>query len=87
MQAYQEFSIKHNYIKKINETLDKLRSKKVQDINEIKDICSFLKIDFANVNTLVSMNFSYNQAISMIWYFYDGKTNNDYKIIRCVLVC
>lgn len=81
VQAYQEFSIKHNYTKKINETFDKLRSKKVQDINEIKDICNFLKIDFANVNTLVSMNFSYNQAISMIWYFYDGKTNNDYKII------
>ena len=68
-------------IDKINEVFDKLRNSKKSDINEIKEICDFLKIDFENVNDLVSMDFSYNQAISMIWYFFDRKTDNDYKTI------
>ena len=68
-------------IDKINEIFDKLKNGKITSINEIKDICDFLKIDIENVNDLVNMDFSYNQAINMIWYFYDKKTNNDYKII------
>lgn len=68
-------------INKINEMFDKLKSGKINDVNEIKDICDFLKIDFENVNDLVSMDFSYNQAINMIWYFSDKKINDDYKII------
>ena len=68
-------------IDKINEIFDKLKNGKITSINEIKDICDFLKIDIENVNDLVNMDFSYNQAINMIWYFSDKKTNNDYKII------
>lgn len=68
-------------INKISEIFDKLKSNKKNDISEIKNICTFLKIDFENVNDLVSMDFSYNQAINMIWYFSDKKTSNDYKII------
>lgn len=68
-------------INKISEIFDKLKSNKKNDINEIKNICTFLKIDFENVNDLVSMDFSYNQAINMIWYFSDKKTSNDYKMI------
>ena len=68
-------------IAKINETFNNLKSKKVNNINEIKNICDFLKIDFGKVNDLVSMDFSYNQAINLIWYFYDELTENDYKII------
>lgn len=68
-------------INKINEMFDKLKSGKINDVNEIKDICDFLKIDFENVNDLVSMDFSYNQAINTIWYFSDKKINDDYKII------
>lgn len=68
-------------IEKINEMFDKLKSGKINDVNEIKDICDFLKIDFENVNDLVSMDFSYNQAINTIWYFSDKKINDDYKII------
>ena len=68
-------------IDKINEIFDKLKNGKITSINEIKDICDFLKIDIENVNDLVNMDFSYNQAINIIWYFYDKKTNNDYKII------
>ncbi len=68
-------------INKINEIFDKLKDKKISNINEIKDICDFLKIDFENVNDLINMDFSYNQAINMIWYFSDKKTIDDYKII------
>ena len=68
-------------IDKINEIFDKLKNGKITSINEIKDICEFLKIDIENVNDLVNMDFSYNQVINMIWYFSDKKTNNDYKII------
>lgn len=66
---------------KINEIFNTLKNKKTNNINEIKDICNFLKIDFENVNDLVSMDFSYNQAINIIWYFYDELSENDYKII------
>ncbi len=58
-----------------------MKSKKVKNINEIKNICDFLKIDFEKVNHLVNMDFSYNQAINLIWYFYDELTEHDYKII------
>lgn len=66
---------------KINEIFDKLKNEKITSINEIKDICDFFKIDFENVNDLVNMTFSYNQAINIIWYFSDKKTNDDHKII------
>lgn len=68
-------------IDKINEIFNKLKSEKINSINEIKDMCDFLKIDFENVNDLVNMDFSYNQAINMIWYFFDKKTEDDYKMI------
>ena len=68
-------------INKIREAFNKLKDKKINSINEIKAICTFLKIDFENVIDLVEMDFSYNQAINMIWYFSDKKTSDDYKII------
>lgn len=68
-------------INKINEIFKKLENLKIQDYNELKDICEFLKIDFENVFELVNMNFSYNQAINLIWYFSDKKSNSDFKII------
>ena len=68
-------------INKISEAFNKLKDKKINSISEIKAICTFLKIDFENVIDLVEMDFSYNQAINMIWYFSDKKTSDDYKII------
>ena len=69
------------HMDKINEIFDKLKNNKISSIDEIKDICNFLKIDFENVIDLVNMDFSYNQAINMIWYFSDKKINNDCKVI------
>ena len=68
-------------INKINKIFDKIKNDKIQDINEIRKICNVLKIDFENVNELIEMNFSYNQAINMIWYFSDKKTSDGNKII------
>ncbi len=65
----------------ISKIFDKLKNSKICNINEIKDICDFLKVDFENVNDLVKMDFSYNQAINMIWYFFDRKNSDNYKII------
>ena len=67
-------------IDKINKIFDKLKVREC-NVNEMEEICHFLKIDFKNVEDLVNVGFSYYQAISMIWYFSDEKTNNDYKMI------
>ena len=68
-------------IQQITEIFNRLRSGQIHNINEIKGICNFLKIDFENVMDLIDMNFSYNQAINMIWYFSDSKNDLGYKII------
>lgn len=68
-------------IDKINEIFAKLKNGKITSINEIKDTCNFLEIDFENVYDLVNMDFTYNQAINMIWYFFDKKTSDDFKMI------
>lgn len=74
------------HIDKINEIFDKLKNSGEKNANEIKEICEFLKVDFENVTDLINMGFSYNQAINMIWYFSDKKTNNDYKVITDIRI-
>ena len=68
-------------IKKINETFEQLKSGKINSNEEIIEICEFLKIDYENVLDLINMNFSYNQAINMIWYFSDKTNSKNYKLI------
>ena len=68
-------------INKINEIFNNLKDNKINNIYEIKAICNFLKIDFENIIDLTNMDFSYNQAINMIWYFSDKKNDNDYKLL------
>lgn len=77
IQKYEE----RLQINKINEFFDKLRKNNISDIDEIKEICVFLKIDFATVLDLINMDFSFNQAINMIWYFSDKKLDNDDRTI------
>ena len=73
-------------IDKINEIFNKLKAGKIYSINEIEDICHFLKIDFENVNDLINMDFSYNQAINMIWYFFDKNNDDGYKMITDIKI-
>lgn len=68
-------------INKISEVFDKLRKNNISNIEKIKEICVFLKIDFATVLDLTNMDFSFNQAINMIWYFSDKKIENDDRTI------
>lgn len=68
-------------LNKLNELFNELKINKIQDRNTISSICEFLKIDFENVEDLINMDFSYNQAINMIWYFSDKTTDDGYKII------
>lgn len=68
-------------IKKINETFEQLKQGKINSSEEIIEICEFLKVDYENVLDLINMNFSYNQAINMIWYFSDKTNSQNYKLI------
>ncbi len=68
-------------INKINKLFKDLEIGEIQDLKQLKELCDFLKIDFCNVNYLISMDFSYSQAINLIWYFSDAKDSNDYKLI------
>ena len=68
-------------IQSINEIFNKIKNKQIKDINEIIDICRKLKIDYENVKELVEMDFTYNQAINMIWYFSNKRNRNDLRII------
>lgn len=69
------------YINKINKIFKKLEKLGINDEEELRNICEFLKIDFENVTDFIHMDFSYKQAINLIWYFSDKKNENDDKII------
>lgn len=68
-------------IDKINTIFNRLKNEEIKDINDLRNICEFLKLDLENVVDLVNMDFTYNQAINIIWYFSDKKINDDYKVI------
>lgn len=73
--------IKKIHIKNINETFKNLEKMKVYNPDEIKNICYFLKINYDCVLELIEKDFSYIQAINMIWYFNDSKDQEDNKIL------
>lgn len=67
-------------IRKISETFRRL-NEEVLSLDEIQDICEFLKINYENVQALIEMDFTYNQAINIIWYFYDRIDSQNLKSI------
>lgn len=69
------------HIKSINDTFKNLEKMKIYSPDEIKSICCFLKINYDCVLELIEKNFSYIQAINMIWYFNDSKDQQDNKIL------
>lgn len=69
---------KRLHIDKINNvfaSLDKITEDKA------KELCDFLKISYENVLELLEMDFSYKQAINLIWYFSDKTDENGLRII------
>ncbi len=55
--------------------------KEENDILNIEQYCQFLHISLDNVETLHCLNYSYFQAISMIWYFSDCFDENGDKML------
>lgn len=71
-----------NYeFKKRNMCFYTLSQFKGDDLKEVHNISDYLKINWENVLYLINMEFSIYQAISMIWYFYDGVDDNDFKTL------
>ena len=69
---------KRLHIDKINNvfaSLDKITEDKA------KELCDFLKISYENVLELLEIDFSYKQAINLIWYFSDKTDENGLRII------
>lgn len=69
------------HIDKINKLFNNLKNLKAEDCNEIESACKTLKINYDNVLELINMDFSVNQSINIIWYFYNETDSNEYKII------
>lgn len=69
------------HINQINDIFRRLESIEIQDHDELKKICEFLKINFENVLELIDMEFSCSQAVNLIWYFGDREDYNGFKII------
>lgn len=80
MYAIEQYE-KKLQIGKINNIFEKLKQKKFMEYEEKKKICEFLQINQDNVDGLIEMDFSLNQAINTIWYFSDRKDNKGNKFI------
>lgn len=68
-------------IKKIRNTFEILKQEANISLEEVENICEFLKISYNNVLKLVHLNYSVNQAINMIWFFGDSEDTNNKKMI------
>lgn len=68
-------------IEQLNILFNKLKNNKNITIEEVKIICSQLKIDLQCFLNLIELDFTYEQAINLIWYFHDTKSEENEKII------
>lgn len=68
-------------IKKIRNTFEILKQEANISLEEVENICEFLKISYNNVLKLVHLNYSVNQVINMIWFFGDSEDTNNKKMI------
>ena len=68
-------------IKKIRNIFEILKQEVNISLEEVENICDFLKISYNNVLKLVHLNYSVNQAINMIWFFGDSEEANNKKMI------
>lgn len=68
------------HMDKLNEIFKYLEDNHNIELETLRNVCEFLKIDMENVIDLYNMDFSYYQSINIIWYFSDS-SNNDLKTI------
>ena len=70
---------KRNYFEQLNQIFKTLKEE--NNYLYIESYCQFLHISLDNVETLRGLNYSYLQAISLIWYFSDCFDENGNKIL------
>lgn len=75
------------HMNKLNEIFEYLKNNSYIPLENLHDICEFLKVDFETIIDLYNMDFSYYQSINMIWYFSDSlngdsKTITDTRLIK-----
>src|SRR5699024_6039584 len=70
---------KRNYFEQLNQIFKALKEE--NNYLYIESYCQFLHISIDNVETLRGLNYSYLQAISLIWYFSDCFDENGNKIL------
>ncbi len=68
-------------MKGINDLFKDLKHGKIKSLKELEYVSRLLKIKYENVLELIDMNFTYNQAISTIWYFHDQTDESEQKYI------
>lgn len=76
-QSIKEYEKKLE-IKQINQIFNDLKENKELDI---KKICKKLKISYTSYQSLLESGFTDEQAINLIWYFYESKDEEDNKEI------
>ncbi len=69
-------SIKYND----DEIVSKVLENYVNNDNVLKNKCELFKIDYSNVKSLIELGFTNNQALNIIWYFYDKEINGNKQI-------
>ena len=79
IEEYRLKKEKRDKIKKIREVFHDLENN--QDMKKVKEYCSFLAINFENVQELKNVGYTTYQAVSLIWYFSDQQDEKNNKIL------
>ena len=80
--AVEEYRLEKEKRDKMTKIRDIFNTLKVnQDIEKLKTSCSFLTINFENVQELKNAGYTTYQAVSMIWYFSDQQDEKNNKIL------
>jgi len=69
-------SIKYND----NEIINKVLENYLKNETVLKNKCELYKVDYNNINELIELEFTNNQAFNLIWFFSDIEENNNKKI-------
>ncbi len=79
VEEYCQMKEKREYFKRLKEIFQRLETE--SNLQIIKEYCQFLQINFENVQLLHKLNYTFYQAISMIWYFFDQINEQNQKFL------